>query len=545
MTSDVSETRWRGRNVAIVAALLFLAALLFTAINLQISQRIGRLSSVPNYDDVVYLNSASTIYFQGKAQGISKAAVALFGKELHAPFPVLNGLAGFVIFGPNVKHIYYMLTLVVFAYLCFVTATMRRLPPLLLGGAVLGALGLPFATACALEFRPDMMWATLLGGSSVLFLSARKPFEGWKASVLYGMATGAVLLTKPSTFAMTLLVLGGTWFLAALAALLGKRATLREVLLGLACTFGAALIVAGWYCIPHAKEIFNYFYENSFGANKDVWIYRGSMWERLTYYVRGIALYTNTAQFIFPLALVYIWGAVNDLLHGRDLFAKIRGGAFLWMLVCLFGVNAFFSMKSPFLGGSLYSFLIFGGFWYGARLLQIGLEEGWLLTRSRQCFAALALVAFGSCGYFFPDVCILNPITKRVQNRVNHGVLQTLFKSTKDKRRVVILLTQGDPIVGENLQMEFRARGKRLVVISGAFCRGVDEVVALSKDADFVALQDQKMVGSPGDAIPAEQIQPQLITLFRSSPDWVLIGEYPDTEGKKAYLYQRRAATQP
>jgi hypothetical protein len=542
MTSDVPKPFWNGRNVAILAVLLFLAAILFTAINLQISQRIGRLSSVPNYDDVVYLNSASTIYFLGKTQGIAKAAATLFGKELHAPFPVLNGLAGFVIFGPNVKHIYYMLTLVVFAYLCFAAATLRRLPPLLLVGAVLGALGLPFATACALEFRPDMMWATLLGGSSVLFLSARKPFSGWKASALYGVATGAVLLVKPSTFAMTLLVLGGTWFLAAMAALLGKRATPREILLGLACTFGAALIVAGWYCIPHGKEIFDYFYENSFGANKDVWIYRGSMWERLTYYVRGIALYTNTAQFIFPLALVYIWGAVSDLTRGSDLFAKFRGGAFLWMIVCLFGVNAFFSMKSPFLGGSFYSFLIFGGLWYGARILQVGLEEGWLQARSRQCFAALALAALGSCGYFFPAVCHVNPITKRVQNRVNHGVLHTLFKSVGERKRAVILLTQGNPIVGENLQMEFRSRGKRLVVISGAFCRKVDEVVALSQRAGFVALQDQKMIGSPGDAIPAEQIQPELIAYFQSSPDWVLIGEYPDRAGKKAYLYQRRTA---
>jgi len=340
-------------------------------------------------------------------------------------------------------------------------------------------------------------------------------------------------------------VLGGTWFLAAMAALIGKRSTLREILIGLACTFGAALIVAGWYCIPHAKEIFDYFYENSFGNNKDVWIFRGSMWERLTYYVRGMALYTNTAQFIFPLALVYIWGAVSDLVRGNDLFAKFRGGAFLWMLVCLFGVNAFFSMKSPFLGGSLYSFLIFGGFWYGARILQVGIEEGWLLARSRQCFASLALVAIASCGYFFPEVCQLNPITKRVQNRVNHSVLQALFKGIGAKKRAAILLTQGNPIVGENLQMEFRAKGKRLVVISGAFCRDVNEVVDLSRKADFVALQDQKMVGSPGDAIPSEQIQPQLIALFRSSPDWVLIGEYPDTGGKKAYLYQRRVPAQP
>jgi hypothetical protein len=542
MIPDTSATRWSPKFLGVLAILLLLVAIVFTAVNLQISQRIGRLSSVPNYDDVVYLNSASTIYFLGKTQGLAKAAATLFGRELHAPFPVVNGLAGFVIFGPDIKHIYYMLTLVVLTYLAFVAATVRQLSPVLLAGAVLGALGLPYASTCALEFRPDMMWATLLGGSSVLFLSAKRPFAGWKPSVLYGVAIGAVLLVKPSTFAMSLLVLGGTWFLAAMAAWLGKRSTPREIFVGLALTFGATLVVSGWYCIPHASEIFNYFYENSFGANKDVWIYRGDMWERLTYYIRGAALYTNTAQFIFPLALVYIWGAVNDLVRGEDLFAKFRGGAFLWMLVCLFGVNAFFSMKSPFLGGSLYSFLIFGGLWYGARILSIGLNEGWLLGRSRQIFASLALVAVGTCGYFFPEVSRLNPFTKRVQNRVNHGVLHELLERTAKRKHAAIMLTQGNPIVREYLQMEFRTRGKRLQVIGAAFCREPQEAIALSKKADFVAVQDQKMLGSPGDAIPGEKIQPELIAYFQSSPDWVLIGEYPDSAGKKAYLYQRRSA---
>lgn len=538
MTKDTFPAPARRLAPVAVVVLLALIAIAFTSVNLGISRHIGRLSNVPNYDDVVYLNSASKIYHLTKEIGLRKAATVLFGTELHAPFPVLNGLAGFFLFGTDVNHVYYMLAVVVLTYLLFAAAVTRGPPLAIWIGLTLSTLALPFATMCALEFRPDLMWATMLGGSCVLFLTAPRPFDSWKASVLYGVALGLVLLIKPSTFAMTLLVMGGTWFLAAVIAIVGKAADWKQVLKGWLFTLLAMTVVSGWYCVPHAHEILDYFYVNSFGDNKDVWSYKGDLFARLTYYVRDNALQSNTGNLMLLLALLYIGGAIRDIAKGPDLAARLRGGAFLWMLGCLFAVNAVFNMKSPFLGGSFYSYLIFGALWYSAQFLRRFAESGLLAGRWSHCFVASLVLAVGIAGHQFPDASRMNIISRFAQRTINHAILHDLLVNTP-QRRCTIVLTQGNPIVGEFLQMEFWNRGKRLTFVSAAFCKDVKSVIDMTQGAQFIALQDQKLQGSPGDAIPGEVIELDLIKAFNANPDWKLIGEYPDQSGRHAYLYER------
>jgi hypothetical protein len=535
--SKTSFPAWLRSSAAVLA--IFLISAVFTTANLEVSRKIGRLSTVSNYDDVVYLNLASTIYFTGKTQGPGAAAALLFGKELHAPFPVVNGLAGFVLFGPDVERVYHMLTLVVFAFLLFIAATTRGLPVILRAGLVLGSLAIPFATMCALEFRPDLMWATVLGGSGVLFLGAAHPFRKWSPSVLYGLALGAVLLIKPSTFAMTLLVLGGVWFLVALREKLCGNAGWRQIAVGWLLTALAAIVVCGWYVIPHGSEILGYFYSNSFGQNKDVWIYKGGLLDRWTYYLRGAALQSNPGYFFLPLLGLYLWGAIRDLWKGEGLEARLRGGSFLWMLVCLFGVNAVFAMKSPFLGGAFYGFLIFGGFWYLARLLASAPVQAWLTPLPRQIAAACALAGLAWVGFSFPEVCRVSRVSADTQTSVNRALLSDLLARAPQGRRTILLLTQGNPVVGEYLQMEFRRRGLDLRIHSAAMMRSAGEVIAFAQRPRYAVVQDPGMLGTPQDAIPGEKLQPELIAYFHSNPDWKLVSEYPDKSGKRAYLYER------
>ena len=71
---------------------LLLTAYAFACINLHVSGRMGRLCSVSNYDDVVYLNKAAHIYFKAKRESMAAAATELFARNLHAPFSLFNGL---------------------------------------------------------------------------------------------------------------------------------------------------------------------------------------------------------------------------------------------------------------------------------------------------------------------------------------------------------------------------------------------------------------------------------------------------------------------
>jgi hypothetical protein len=463
----------------------------------------------------------------------------LLGKDLHAPFPVINALAGFAIFGPDVDRIYDMLTLVVFAFLLFIAAITRGLPTSLRVALVLGSLAIPFATMCALEFRPDLMWATVLGGSGVLFLGATHPFRKWSSSVLYGVALGAVLLIKPSTFAMSLLVLGGVWFLVALREKLCGNASWRQILAGWLFTIFAAVAVCGWYVFPHGGEILDYFYSNSFGQNKDIWSYKGGLLDRWTYYLRGAALQSNLGYFLLPLLAIYLYGAIRDLWKDTGLEARLRGGSFLWMLACLFGVNAVFAMKSPFLGGAFYGFLIFGGFWYLARLLASPPVQAWLTPPPRRIAAACAVTGLAWVGFSFPEVCRVSRVSADTQASVNHALLADLLARAPQGRRTILMLTQGNPVVGEYLQMEFRRRGLDLRVHSAAMMRSADEVIAFAQRPRYAVVQDPGMLGTPQDAIPGEKLQPELIAYFRSNPGWKLVSEYPDKNGRRAYLYER------
>jgi len=519
-----------------MALLLFLTAAAFTALNGQVSAKTGRLSTVPNYDDVVYLNKASEIYFLGRKEGAGSAAASFFTQYLHAPFAVANALAGFFIFGPNVKAIYLMLTLVVFAYVALVAWVGRGLPILLRWALVFLALAFPFATTAAEQFRPDPLWAIVLGAGSVFFLAAERPFEGWKPSLLYGLALGLVLVTKPSTFAMSFLVMGGSWLLAALAAGFSRRAEWGVIFRGLAVTASAALVVAGWYCLPHASAIFNYFYENSFGANREVWAYHGAVWNRWLYYFQGVALASNLGGFLFPLVLACVAGAIRDISCG-DLFQRIRGGAFLWMLAGLVLVNSAFGMKSPFLGGSLYGFLIFAGLWQIARLLRWGYEQEWWKAFPHQLLAALVLLSIAACGYSYSEVCVIPPATRKAQKAINRGVLNDLLRETRG-RRASVLITASNPVVGEYLAMEARARGRTLDIQNAAFVRDSAQILDQAATMDFVILRDPKTVGSSGDHIPGDALQSELIGRISGSPDWHLVGRYSDLQGQFAYLYR-------
>ena len=81
---------FRRNENELVVFIAVISAFLFTSYNLNVSKKIGRLSSVCNYDDVVYLNKAAEIYFNAKENGIVSGAKLAVTHSLHAPFTVYN-----------------------------------------------------------------------------------------------------------------------------------------------------------------------------------------------------------------------------------------------------------------------------------------------------------------------------------------------------------------------------------------------------------------------------------------------------------------------
>lgn len=520
--------------------LLLVTAFLFTAFHLNASRSVGRLSTVSNYDDVVYLNNASVVYFLAQQEGLAAAARHLFTKSLHAPFPVFNALAGFAVFGYSLDRVYYALTLVVFTYLLGVGIFARRLPDSLWIAVVAVALAVPFAAFSAVEFRPDLMWATLIGFAGVAWIGESGVFSKRRYSVLFGLALGFLLFVKPSTFAMTLLVMGGCWFLAAVRALFSREVAVGVIARNLAITLLAAFLVCGWYWVQHGKEIFDYFYANSFGANQDIWAYRGSLVERYAYYFRGVALDSNLGLFWLPLVLIYLAGSVRDLVNGCGM--RIRGVSFLWMLLCLVIVNSVFGMKSPFLGGSLYGFVIFGAFFYLPEFLGAFVAR-FVRPEALRWIVAVVLVVAAWNMQRFPPAGRVHAEAAANQKTANLGALADLQATVAPSQ--CILFTHGNPIVPEFLEMELRAQGKPVHFQCGSLARTLAELQPSFSESDFVFVQDQQIVGAPGDAIPGEKLQPEIKSYLDANPQWRLLDTYPLSGEKNVYLYQKISLPKP
>jgi hypothetical protein len=515
---------------------LVILAFLFTAFNIKNSRAEGRLSTISNYDDVVYLNKASSIYFLSHIEGGKMAAREFFTASLHSPFSVFNAILGFLVFGHNSDSVYYALSLVVLTYLLGVGFLARRLSDSFWLMIIGVALAVPFASLAAVEFRPDLMWATLLGFTGVVLIGESGFFSKRQYSCFFGVALGLILLVKPSTFAMTILVLGGSWFLAAFQAWLTREATIRDLLQYLSISLFAAALVCGWYWFQHGREIFDYFYSNSFGANQDVWSYRGSLFELYTYYFRGVALESNLGMFWIPFLVLYLAGGLMDLIFGHNLRQRLRGGSFLWMLFCLALVNSIFGMKSPFLGGSLYGFIIFGAIFYAVEILTT-LTKRAVIRSGFQWAIAIVLLFFAWGIHSFPSASKVNKEAAANQKIANLGAFADLDDLVHTGQS--ILFTQGNPIVPEFLQMELRSRGKIFKPISGAFCRTLSDMMPLIAQSDFLFLQDLAIIGAPGDMIPSEKLQPEIKMYVDATPEWQLVNTYSLTHGKNVYLYQK------
>ena len=216
------------------------------------------------------------------------------------------------------------------------------------------------------------------------------------------------------------------------------------------------------------------------------------------------------------------------------------------MLGCLYLVNGAFTMKSPFLGGSFYGFVIFGGLWYLVQnLTRFAQQEREMIPAIRRRLkgvTAASMISIAWVGHDFPKVSLVNEEMAGNQKTINQALVKDLLRNAKSSK-VSLVLTQGNPVVQEFLRMEFRRRNLPVVIENCAMTRTKDAIIATANQMRFVVLQDQKLVGSPITyAIPAEKFQPELLAYFRNAPGWKPVATYPTRTGEHVYLFEHDPA---
>jgi len=528
--------RWLSRGFALI-----LLTSIFTVLCVSESRHNGRLASAPNYDDCVYFFDGALLLKEIKNSGFSGISTFLDQRGLHSPYSVFMAAASFAFFGPHETSPYYGDGLVVLLYLGGLGWILRRLstPSWIL------ALGLfltpPFITMGVVEFRPDIAWAVMTGFGVVWIVTPDRLFRRPGAAALAGVFAALAFLIKPSTFVMTTLLFLGAVLSRPLGVLISRKGPGSPVsaLPGAAAFLGALLVVAGPYWWRYGNDAWAYFWENSFGANKQIWAYQGSLSESLLFYITGEATRSNVAisgQIIGILALacaVYLVLCRPELRWRIFVLFASLAGALL--------VNTVAQMKSPFLGGGIYGVWLFGSAFLMAETYRTLFDDSRASRAGRGWSVALlgACLIAGLLGYRWPDYSNWGKDRVRCDNyRAANDHMRDLLDRHMDSPPKSILFTQAEPIVMEDAGLWFAFHNLSARFGSVALNRTEKEFIDSYPSYDWLVMQEPGVMGF-SENMPSEALLPRFLEIVKADPHYRAISEFTSMNGKKVWIFER------
>ena len=262
-------------------------------------------------------------------------------------------------------------------------------------GLLFAFLSLPFATMAVVEFRPDIIWATLVGFASVYLSTTRRDFSSGKEAFATGLVYGAALMAKPSTFLMTTSVIGLAGLLRTLRQLFLGKLKVSHLVIWLPYFLLSTILLAGFYYFLHYDRIWGYFYENSFGKNKEIWIAPQTLSAHLRHYVASdYAAASNLGRWRLPLLVFVAVALLVGGLRAKEAEKRLVFASLATLVIAAWLASSLFGMKSAFLGGAFYGALIFTSAYLLGEILNCVPR---LLSRplvQSTAFAGLALLAY-------------------------------------------------------------------------------------------------------------------------------------------------------
>ncbi|HEY5812783.1 MAG TPA: hypothetical protein VIT23_09035, partial [Terrimicrobiaceae bacterium] len=514
-----------------------LAACLFVQWCLLESLHHGRLAAVPIYDDVTYFAAGAQV-LQSLRDG---HVLQTFAGHMHSPFAVLLAAASFAIWGAKDWAPYAGNGIVILCYLGTLAFFFRRLPIGLQMGLLILFLGLPFATMAVVEFRPDMMWATLVGFATVYQITARGAFSSRTEALALGLLYGAAMMTKPSTFLMTTAAIGLGGLLRLLREALCGKLKMSQFFAWFTLFLLAALLVAGAYYFFHFGKIWRYFYLNSFGKNKDVWILSQSLVENLSYYIGAQdAPASNLGKWRLPILLFVGSSLLLGIVRPDN---KEQRLIYLSLAIAMIGTwlaSSLFEMKSPFLGGAFYGVLICGTAFFLRNVLT---RFQTLFTRPiTQSFTFVILTLFCLMMYTWPAYSEWDDATARYYRTANDGVWREIRKTLRSCSPVDgvvdIYCTNSSPIPQALLSLRAIQKRTSLRVHSGTLLEVMESHRALFDSCDVLIVQDPSLPGV-NPSLPGEKLQMRITEEVLSRPDFELVKAIA-LGNKQIYVLQNR-----
>lgn len=513
----------------IKTAIVLVVSVLFTLFCVSTSKQKGRLLSAPNYDDVVYFNQGSQLLQTLNQQGIVGVWQFLEEKGLHSPYSVTLAAAAYAIGGFGEPAPYYANILVVVVYLSGLSWFLRALPLMQWLASIALFMVLPFITMGVVEFRPDIMWAVVTGFGVVYLATTPGVLVSVGPAVTSGVLLGLSLIIKPSTFAMTLILYG----CAGLVRFLWERKT-KQLAVGLSIFMVAILLTAGPYWWFFGEQAWSYFWKNSFGANKQVWVFQGSLTDFLSFYITGDGWKSNvgipgTILTIFTIVCgVFDWKTAPIHRRHLTLLASVLATAVF--------INTSASMKSPFLGGGIYGVWLFSCAYVIGRCATTGCWP-FDFTWRKWTFNVLLIAALaGVLTYRWPRYSDWGRDRAGAAfcREANDRVLNLLEKK-RDNLPSSILFMQAGPIIPEFVHMWFTVNGFKVEIARGAMMRKVSDLTDAYQRYAWVVIQDENVKGSIPN-MPSESILTEGINTLLADKNIYIIDLFEDNNAKTIYI---------
>ena len=534
---------------------IFLLAYLFTLSCVYESEQVGRLSSVPYYDDVGYFRYGVDISENLHEKGAYGAIYHLQHYGAHAPFSEF--LAGLTVYfnGYSPKAIYTANVFVIIIYLCFLVYFFNSLKTPIQFALLACFLSLPFATMSVVEFRPDMAWAIWLGFTAIFVVTRRDYFQKISPTIWFGLLISFTLLTKPTTFPMTLMICGlGFSGRLVLEFFQPSRPSIgnisKRVAVRLLVLLGIITLVAGPYIYFFGRAIWEFFWDNMFGKQRSLWdSFSHYSWN---YYIWGFVFQSNLNY----SGLVLICATFCVLLIYRKRFNiyDITELAICFALIfTALVINSTARVADVYLGGAFYGTLIFTmAFILGRHVPGLRhsstTEAPQLLPQEvrpvvagklswaklPECFVGVLLLLC-VLTYRWPP-CSSVPVESGRFMRDLHEKLYDYISRAPIPS--AIFVTQAGPAVLENIRIWIMLHHQKSEGYSLWRCVSLNDSWALAQQGDLIIAQNKGFQDATS-WLPAEQWQDVIVDRLKKSSDYRLVFTYPDQNGKALYIFRR------
>jgi hypothetical protein len=521
-------TKWHLLLPAILAAVL-------TAYIINESMAQGRLGTPPVHDDVSYMMDGARRLLVFYDKGVSGAVREYIHQPPHAPVFTAMAATGFLLFGIHEWAPYVMNSLVALLFFAIAAYIMRQARPWQRLLTLVALAMIPAVSMSVREFRPDIAAALLTVLAIILIIEQPLRQAAGRRLVLIGALFGAAILTKPSTFPLTLALFVGCLALAALVddtpSSLVQR-LYRGFLSGL-LALAALIAVAGPHFALTWRRMVGYIETNIFGVDRDLWTVSGNTLFHARYYIDGKAGGFMLGPYAWSIVAIAAAGALLAAFFD-DRGGRRRSLVLAAALLVTYASASLNEVKSEFLGLPFQILLLFTALLTVRLLLVEGRRK--LLPRIPWTQTLLVILTALSVWHYRP--WSRWPPPPPHLRPMSEEIYQSVRREMTPPRGIVFITFDGRI---NNGTLRFRALQDRHPIhfTTNINSRTFEDFYAEALRARII------IAAEPGtwfsrDRLPTAQFGQQIIDALEANPDYGRIDTIPIGEtDKSVFIFKR------